>query len=203
MEDNWFSRPTCSIWEGKSSWIPTKIPWESLLKCLLFWAMNHESSRLPFFLLVNSPLFLWKFSYFGGQSHNTRVIFAADVSAFLFSSPGIIHQFWPQRQAPQPRLSAFSRPATAPARPLRWGGSHAQGQLHEQYHGSGPLGKIWTSILRGIVSLVPPNWSIYHFARLEPPPCSCRTTLGVLDAASLAFTCLASGQRFQRALFWA
>ena len=33
--------------------------------------------------------------------------------------------------------------------------------------------------------------------------CSCRTTLGVLDAASLAFTCLASGQRFQRALFWA
>ncbi|CAL1167029.1 unnamed protein product [Cladocopium goreaui] len=30
---------------------------------------------------------------------------------------------------------------------------------------------------------------------------SCRTTLGVLDAASLAFTCLASGQRFQRALF--
>ena len=31
--------------------------------------------------------------------------------------------------------------------------------------------------------------------------CSCRTTLGVLDAASLAFTCLASGQRSQRALF--
>ena len=33
--------------------------------------------------------------------------------------------------------------------------------------------------------------------------CSCKTTLDVLDAASLAFTCLASGQRFQRALFWA
>ena len=149
MEDIGFSRPTCSIWEGKSPWIPTKIPWESLLKCLCFepWIMNHPVCL--FFLLVNSPFFPWKFSYkMAVNSVTKRVIFAADVSAFLFSSHGIIHQFWPQQQAPQPRLSAFSRPATAPARPLRWGGSHAQGQLHEQYHGSGPLGKIWTSILR-------------------------------------------------------
>ena len=43
MEDIGFSRPTCSIWEGKSPWIPTKIPWELLLKCLCFepWIMNH------------------------------------------------------------------------------------------------------------------------------------------------------------------
>ena len=169
--------------------------------CFEPWIMNHPVCH--FFLLVNSPLFLWKFSYFGGQSHNTRVIFAADVSAFLFSKP------WNH----PPVLTTAAGPTASALRVFT--SCNCSGTTPAMRRKPCAGTTAWT---------IPWKWATWqdlnlHFkgycefgatklihlplCQVGTTTCSCRTTLGVLDAASLAFTCLASGKRFQRALFWA